>query len=32
MDYKYIPMDTYARKDHFAYFKQMGYPLSLIHI
>lgn len=26
MDYKYIPMDTYARKDHFAYFKQMGYP------
>lgn len=26
MDYNYINMNDYARKDHFAYFKQMAYP------
>ena len=26
INYKWISMDTYARKDHFAYFKEMGYP------
>lgn len=26
MDYKYIDMDTYKRKDHFAYFSSLAYP------
>lgn len=26
MDYKYIDMDTYKRKDHFAYFNSLAYP------
>lgn len=28
MNYKKISMDTYARKDHYAYFSQMGYPYA----
>lgn len=26
MEYRHISMDDYARRDHFAYFKEMGYP------
>ena len=26
MDYRYLDMETYKRKDHFAYFSSMAYP------
>ncbi len=28
MDYRYLDMETYKRKDHFAYFSSMAYPYA----